>query len=307
MQLIPIENVNAIELFKDSASLELLLAELKKTATDFEPDTSTPDGRKEIASQAYKVSQSKTVMEKAGKALTEDWTRQKKVVDIGRRRVREFCDQLRDEIRQPLTEYEAQEKIEAEAAALKAKIEADEIAAHSENDLIDREAKMLAFEAKQEAERIEAERIEAEKVETEAREKREEQIRKDAERDAAEAIEREKKAREDAEKRVKEQAEQAERDRIEAAERAEREKLEAIEREKQNARELAERKERERLQMIEDNERELQARAANIENRQNINGQIVAALVKGGVSNTAARKVVSLVVKGDVPAMSIRY
>ena len=300
MQLIPIENVNAIELFKDSASLEKLLAEIKKTATDFVPDTSTPVGRKEIASQAYKVSQSKTVMENAGKALTEGWVKQKKVVDAGRRRVREFCDELRDEIRQPLTEFEAQEKIEAEAAALKAKIEADEIAAHSENNLIDRENRMAAFEAKEKAKRIEAERIEADKIETEAREKREKEIRIKAAEDAERRAEQAEQDRIDAEAR-------AEHNRIEAEKRAEQEKKDAIAREQLRAKNEAEQKERDRLRGIEDERIETQRRAANHENRRKINGQIIAALVEGGVSKTAATKVVSLVGKGEVPAMSIRY
>ena len=59
MQLIPIENVNAIELFSNEKSIQAVLDEIKEAATDFEPDVSTPDGRKEIAAQAYKVSISK--------------------------------------------------------------------------------------------------------------------------------------------------------------------------------------------------------------------------------------------------------
>ena len=300
MQLIPIENVNAIELFKDSKSLELLLNEIKKAATDFVPDVTTAEGRKEIASRAYKVSQSKTVIEKAGKGLTEDWARKKRVVDSGRKIAREFCDNLRDEIRLPLTEFEAEEKRLAEVAANEALMLADETAAHSENDLIDREAKVAAFEAKLEAERIESERVENERVETEAREAREEQIRKDAAKDAELRAEQEKKDR-------IEDAKRATRERIAAAKKANQDKKDAIAQEKQLAKDEADRVERDRLRLIEDERIETQARAANKENRRKVNRAIVTALVEGGVSKTAATKVVTLVAKGDVPAMSIRY
>jgi len=45
-QLIPLENVNAIELFSDQKSIQAMLDEIKSQATDFKPDVSTPDGRK---------------------------------------------------------------------------------------------------------------------------------------------------------------------------------------------------------------------------------------------------------------------
>jgi hypothetical protein len=307
MQLIPIENVNAIELFKSEKTLGSLLAEIKKTATDFDPDTSTPDGRKEIASQAYKVSQSKTVIDAAGKELTAEWLRKKKEVDAGRKLARDFCDNLRDEIRQPLTEYENEEKRLAEIAAQKAEDEAAELEAYAENELFNREAKMAAWETEQQA--IADERAQKEADEQAEKQRLEllEQVRKDAEeraqREAAEALEQERQKVAEAEQRGHEQAEQAERDRIQA----EADKQAAIEREQQRAKDEADRLERERLRRIEDNEREAQARAADTENRRNINRAIVTALVDGGVTQKAAKQVVVLVASGKVPSMAIRY
>jgi colicin import membrane protein len=310
-QLIPIETVNAIELFTNEVTIQAMLDEIKAQATDFKPDTSTPDGRKEIASQAHKVSRSKVVIDNAGKELTSEWARKKKVVDHGRKLARDFCDTLRDDIRQPLTDYETKEAKLAEAAAEKAKMEAAELEAYAENDLFDREAKVRETEARIEAERVERERIETEEREAKEREAHDEQVRKDAEeratREAAEAIERETKRAEkadqdriDAEQRALDAADRA----AEAADAAQKA---AVERAERIAKEEADTKERDRLRLIADNEREAQCRATDKENRRKINNLIVNALVAGGVSKTAAVKTVTLIASGKVPAVSIRY
>ena len=318
MQLIPIENVNAIELFSNEKSIQAVLDEIKEAATDFEPDVSTPDGRKEIAAQAYKVSRSKTVIDNAGKELTQEWAKKKKLVDAGRRLARDFCDDLRDEIKAPLVAYEAEEYRLIQAAAQKAEMEADEIDAYAQNDLIDREAKMAAWEAEQEAlEAAKAEKERAEKAAAEraaAAKKMREEAEAKAKREAEAAIEAERQKAIEAERIAREQAEQAERDRIAAEEReqarikqAEADKQAAIEQEQQRAKDEADRLERDRLRLIADNEREAQARAADTENRRKINNSIVDALVAGGVSQKASKAVVMLVASGKVPAMAIRY
>ena len=310
-QLIPIESVNAIELFSDEKTIQAMLDEIEKQAKDFEPDPTTPTGRKEIASQAHKVSRSKVVIDAAGKELTTEWAKKKKVVDAGRRLARDFCDDLRDEIRKPLTEYEAEEERRAQAAARKAELEACELEAYAENDLFDREAKVRETELKLAAEQCERDRIEAERKAEEDWLAVQEQIRKDAteaaKREAAEAIKRAAEEKEQAEARAKEQAEQAERDKTEAAERAEREKKEAIAQEQAHAKAAAEAKERERLRLIEDNEREAQRRAADKENRRAVNNEILTALVAGGVPEKVATTVIVLIASGNIPAMSIRY
>ena len=317
-QLIPLENVNAIELFSDQKSIQAMLDEIKSQATDFKPDVSTPDGRKEIAAQAYKVSRSKTVIDNAGKELTAEWAKKKKVVDAGRRLARDFCDVLRDDIRQPLTDYEAEEARKAEAAAEKAKMEAAELEAYAENELFDRESKVRAFEAAQEAQRLEDERIESERIAEENRKAEDERIRSEAEEkakmEAAEELEQERENTARLEQEAEDAKEQAEANRLQAEEnerariaQAETDKQAAIEQEQQRAKDEADRIERNRLRLIEDEKREVQARAADVENRRKVNRSIVDALVAGGISKSAAQKVVTLVAKGATPAMSIRY
>ena len=89
-ELLPLESVNALELFSSLPTLSAFLDEIEKEATDFEPDTETCTVRKQIASQARKVSSSKVILDKAGKGLTDDWWNKKKAVDGFRKTSREF-------------------------------------------------------------------------------------------------------------------------------------------------------------------------------------------------------------------------
>jgi len=324
-QLIPIENVNAIELFKSEKTLTELLGEIKKTATDFKPDTSTEKGRKEIASQAYKVSQSKTVIDAAGKDLTAEWLRKKKEVDAGRKTARDFCDNLRDEIRQPLTEWEDEEKKLAVIAAQKAETEADELEAYAENDLFDRERRLLAAEAeiaaKEEAARMAQEEQDAEdrRIATEKRLKAEADER--AKREAEESIERERQKVIEAERATREQAKHAERDRIAAQEREQA----RIEADKQREIEAARQAERDKLQAIKDTEIRIEhdrieaERIAGIERQKEerkanqkrhvsrVNKSVVDSLIANGIAKATANKVVELVACEAIDNIRIEY
>lgn len=129
--LIVIDKVDPVEVFTNGG-IEPVLDEIRNKATDFDPDTSTDEGRKEIASMAYKVSRSKTLLDDLGKALVADWKAKVKKVDGARKQIRDNLDALKTEVRQPLTEWEAEqerirlEKIEAEekrVAGIREKIE----------------------------------------------------------------------------------------------------------------------------------------------------------------------------------------
>jgi len=325
MQLIPIENVNAIELFKSEKTLAELLGEIKKTATDFKPDTSTEKGRKEIASQAYKVSQSKTVIDAAGKDLTAEWLRQKQEVDAGRKTARDFCDNWRDEIRQPLTELETEEKERAAAAAFKAEVAADELEAHDRNDLFDREQKVLAAEAaiaaKEEATRIAQEQQDAEDRRTATEKRLKAEADERAKREAEESIERERQKVIEAERVAREQAEQAERDRIaaEAERKAEQERARLAEIE------AAKQSERDRLQAIKDTEDRIERerieseRLAGIERQKEerkanqkrhvskVNKSVVDSLIANGIAKSVANRVVELVACEAIDNIRIEY
>ncbi len=303
-ELIPLEKVNAVELYTDEKKLQMLLNNIKKQSTNFIPDVSTPAGRAEITSWAYKVTQSKGVIDTALKAETDEWTRMKKIVDACRKKSRDFCDQLRDKIKEPLEAWKVEEarKTEelAKAATLKAQVQADELEAYVEYDLWKRERKVRETEKRLEAEEAERNRIRAAETAESERKANEERIRLEAEenatREAQEAIDE-----------AERQAAESERLRIESEEKAKKDKKEAIENEQRLAREETDRVERKRLRLIEDEKREAQERAADVKNRRKINNAIVVALVSGGVGERIAKKVVTLVAGGKIPSISIRY
>lgn len=306
--LIPIEDVNAIELFT-GGKLDGLLKQIEAEVQDAPTDTSTDRARKEIASTAYKVARSKTVIDEAGKALTDDWRKKVDEVNAGRRHARQYLDELKDRVRQPLTEWEEEQKrIEAEEK-LKAEIEAAHDEALEMDALLEREKELARREA--EIARQEAERQERERKEREAAERKawEEKAQRDAEerarKEAAEALKREQEARERAEREAKEAAERAERDRIAAEERAKREAEEAAERERQRAEREAAEREAARQAAEEQKRREEEARRADKANRDRVIAAAVAALKEEGVKH--AEEVIRLIASGSVPNVSIRF
>lgn len=184
-----------------------------------ETDISTPAGRKAIGSLAYKIARSKTALDEMGKTLVSQIKAQANLIDADRRTIRERLDELQDEVRKPLTDWENAEKdrVESHEAALTAIVEwadygdletADslrkrldfllnypprawqEFAARAEKTLkaeIDQARERLAAAEKREAEAAEAERLRREQAEREQRERDERIAREAAERARVEA------------------------------------------------------------------------------------------------------------------------
>lgn len=297
--------------------LEKFLEQIRESVKEV-PDLSTAKGRARIASLAAQVSRSKTAVEKPGRDYLRHLKEAVKPAEAELRRFVSACDEMRDEVRRPLTEWEAeQERIKAEEAMnamhvealemnikfdqeLAAKFEADHEMALLMNDAFDREAKAKAEEA--ERQRIAHE----EELKRQAEEK--------AKREAEEKIERERaeSARREAELKFK--AEQAERDRIAAEQKAEAEKKEAAdraEREKQEAiaaeQRKAEAKEAARLAEEKRIADEAAARAADVEHRRAINASAVQALIEQGIPEDWAKACVVAIARGKVPATTINY
>ncbi|MBH1623850.1 hypothetical protein I5U15_14995 [Stenotrophomonas maltophilia] len=308
--LIPLESVNAVEVFT-GGGLDDLLARIRAEAVTLVPNVKTVAGRKEIASIAYKVSRSKTAIDDAGKALVADLKKQTGDIDSARKKARDTLDALRDEVRKPLTDWEAEqerierERVEAEERARAAAEEARlaELARKEEEIRAREEAVRAAEEA--ERQRVAAEQAERERVEREARLQAE--AAENAKREAAAAVERaEREAREATERAAREAAE-AEKRAKDAAERAEREKAEAVAAAERRAHEEAERAERERQAQADAQRKADEARAADIEHRRSINRAAVAALVALGIEDEIAAAVITAIVQGKVPAVAIRY
>lgn len=94
--------------------VDKIIAEIKEKANNFVPDMTTKQGREEIASFAYKIAKTKTILDKAGKSLTDKWREKTNLVNIERKKAREELDILKEKIRKPLTEWENKEKIRIE-------------------------------------------------------------------------------------------------------------------------------------------------------------------------------------------------
>ena len=115
LTLITEGGTDIVAMFKDGgAKIDPILARIEAEVRQHAPDLTTDKGRKAIASLAYKVSQSKTALDNAGKKLTEDQKRATDAVDAARKKIRDRLDALRDEARKPLTDWEAAEEARAE-------------------------------------------------------------------------------------------------------------------------------------------------------------------------------------------------
>jgi hypothetical protein len=310
MELIPVDTLMPLEVFTEGG-IDLLLKDIEDKVAGHEPVLETAKGRKEIASLAYKVSQSKTLLDKFGKDLVTEWKTKAKTVDASRKIAREFLDSLRDRVRQPLTEWEEAEAARLEAERLAKELAEAEETAHAEHALWLRQKEIEAKEAelaRQEEERRQAEeaaRLEKERLEREEQMKQEaaEAARKQAGEEAqAKVLEAERKERE-----AKEATARAERERIAAEERAKVEKEMAVKEEQRKAKEEAERVERERLAAVAKQKAEDDKRAANRKHQANINSEAVAAFVKNGLSKEQAKEVVTLIAKGLIDHIRIAY
>ncbi|MBI0276883.1 hypothetical protein I6H07_13960 [Hafnia alvei] len=335
--LVVIEKTNALAVFTSQEQLDPLIEAIEKEARSLVPDLSTKKGRDAIASMAHKVARSKTYIDNAGKDLVAELKALPKQIDESRRLVRERLDALKDEVRRPLTEWEAeQERIKAEEAMN---------AMHEEalvmNENIDLQ-RAIQYESDHEMallmnEKIDREREEARQKAEQAKREHEERIKREAEekarREADEAAKREIEAAAAREREATLAKERAERERIESEQRAEREKQEALakaERERIAAEEKAKREKEEAIQReraaaqsreqarlaeekrIKDEEAR---RAANIAHQKKINNAAMTILMSTGLSEAAARECVCAIVKnqkalsasGQRPPISINY
>lgn len=297
--------------------LEKFLDQIRAEVNEV-PDLSTAKGRARVASLSALVSRSKTAIEKPGRDYLRHLKEAVKPAEAELRRFVTACDELRDEVRRPLTEWEAeQERIAAENQMNAWHEEALEINADFDRQFaarIESDHEMaLMMNEKHDREREEA-RAEAERKriahEEELKRQAAEQARRDAE--AAAQRDREEAARREAE--LKAAAERAERERIETQQRAEREKKEAAERAERDKQEAiaAERRRQEEAEAARQAEAKRIAdeeakRAADKEHRRVINLQAKADLIAHGIPDDIAELCIKAIVTGNVRNISIKY
>lgn len=270
----------ALQVFQAANGLDPYLQKIRAEIDSFTPDVTTKKGRDQIASIAHKVARSKTALDNVGKELVADLKEIPKKIDAERKRMRDLLDAWKDEVRRPLTDWEAAESarvaghketlawlasfvdqradLTAEQLQLQlSEIEAFEIsaaleefetdAARSKDKAITALREQLARRTAHEEQLAEIARFNAEKAEREQKEREERIARQAAERAIREAEQRAQAERDAAAKREADAKAAAERRELEIrlqAERAERERMEAQQRAEQAERNAAAQAER---------------------------------------------------------------
>ena len=320
-ELVSIPPENALAVFTTAGSIDPILARIRQEIDAFRGDVSTAGGRKAIASMAHKVSQSKALLEKVGKDLADRQKEIPKKIDATRRHITQTLEKWRDEVRQPLTDWETREndRVSAHQAAIDHLLMLSEATtaspgsvlreqlAHVQSVVIDDSCEEFAAEyakaAAAAAKHLVAVIAERDRIEAEQAELLELRARQ-AKADAAEREERIRK--EAAEAAVREAVAKAEAERIAAQQREE-----ALHRQVREAEQRAiERIERAKKEQAEAERRETEAKAAreaDDKHRQAINGQIISAFAANGIQTGIAEVIISLIASGEVPHVTINY
>ncbi|MGJ7306850.1 cell envelope biogenesis protein TolA [Morganella morganii] len=310
-ELVVIEPATALDLFTAPDKVQVLLSGIREKALAeqalLDTDLSKAKNRDAIKSLAYKVTQSKTYIDKAGKAVVDELKELPKKVDASRKQCRDELDALSEEIRKPVTAWEDAEKARVATEELVKQIERDHEEALQMNELHDlrkaeEERKRIEHENEIKRQAAEQARIEAEQKAQRDREAAE--LKAKQEREAAELKARQEvEAAAKREREAREAQERAEREKQEAIAKAEREKLAAVEAERRKAEEA----ERARLAEIERQKQEELKRQANKEHQRKFNREALQALTAAGFDDETATKFLEMVIKGEVPHLSMNY
>ncbi len=310
-ELVAIEPATALDLFTAPDKVQVLLSGIREKALAeqalLDTDLSKAKNRDAIKSLAYKVTQSKTYIDKAGKVVVDELKELPKKVDASRKQCRDELDALSEEIRKPVTAWEDAEKARVAAEELARQIERDHEEALQMNELYDlrkseEERKRIEHENEIKRQAAEQARIEAEQKAQRDREAAE--LKAKQEREAAELKARQEvEAAAKREREAREAQERAEREKQEAIAKAEREKLAAVEAERRKAEEA----ERARLAEIERQKQEELKRQANKEHQRKFNREALQALTEAGFDDETATKFLEMVIKGEVPHLSMNY
>lgn len=310
-ELVVIEPATALDLFTAPDKVQVLLSGIREKALAeqalLDTDLSKAKNRDAIKSLAYKVTQSKTYIDKAGKAVVDELKELPKKVDASRNQCRDELDTLSEEIRQPVTAWEDAEKARVAAEELVKQIERDHEEALQMNELHDlrkaeEERKRIEHENEIKRQAAEQARIEAEQKAQRDREAAELKAKQECE--AAELKARQEvEAAAKREREAREAQERAEREKQEAIAKAEREKLAAVEAERRKAEEA----ERTRLAEIERQKQEELKRQADTAHRAKVNNQAMQDLIAAGIPEDCAKACIIAIAKGSVSSVKINY
>lgn len=313
--LVVVENLELVPFFTKGDQIEDILGRLTDEAKSYVAgDLSVKKNRDAVKAMVTKFTKSKTYLEGKGKELAAEYKAIPKAIDANRKLVKDTITDLQELVRQPLTDWENEQKA-IEAAKL-AEIEAAELAKQKDAD---HEMALLLDDKFESDKKAELERIEQERIAYEAElaanaaaeatrltEAKAEAEKHRVEAEKAEAIRNEQRAilekeqAEQREKQLKINAENAEKQRIIDAENAEKKRLAGIELAKQQ--QIAQQK-AEEARLAE----EQKARDNDKENKRMVNQAVVAALLAIGLNEDQSKAVVTAIIKGQIPNVKLTY
>lgn len=337
-----IASMGASELYQEGV-VDIFLDVIKKQALSEVPiKVDTKADRQHIISMAAKIAKTKVHIDSLGKELVSDWKRKSKLIDTDRKRYREGLDALRDQVRQPVTDWEKAE--EQRIYNIKTAIQNDvgdyyrlpalqvrfnftltskhlrDILSQVRDSVIDSQYAEFEKEAHQEKATTITELIS--------------EIAKAAESEEQEALiakelkESQEKAQKEREEKIANEAILQEQARMESERQAEALKLrqaqETIKRaadllEYEKARLQEDKKEQEEKNRIflaeqdkqryveAEERREIKARELDVEHRNKFNNGAYAAFIEGGLEPSVAKLAVDLIIKKLIPNVTLNY
>lgn len=280
-------------LFVDENKTNALIQQITRIAKEQAScvDLDNQKELKKLSSVSREVASLKVKIDDFGKSLVEDAKKKIKVVDNNRKLVRDELDALRDEIRQPLTDFE-----NAEKTRIQAKDDAVKLC-RSDKELITPTLQQLQDFL------VQVENLNADDYGDFA-----EQIaveRKTAIERLNLRIEQARQAEENA--RIAEQAKQAEEEKRREEEKqryAEEQARRAVEQERQRQAEEERKKQAEQARIVAEEER----RSKDTEHRRLVNNQAKDALIaECGLDEETAKKVIVAVSQGKIAHIFIKY
>jgi colicin import membrane protein len=297
--LVVIEKLNAVEVFSEGG-IKPVIAAIRASVEPEVYDLTTDKGRKLVASNAHLVAKSKTALDGLGKSLADKLNAQLKPINAERKLAREMLEDLRDEIRKPLTLWEGEQAAiakkeleEKDAKLLAVQVEADHEIALLLDDKYTRDAadEKAAKDAAEAASKLAA---------TEERKKQDEAIAKQSAQRARQAAKDKITAANNAviaaEDRAKAERLKAEQDAEAAARRASDDKALAIETERKR---VAAEREAEKAAAV--------AREADKKHHASINNAALNDFVAGGMDVKQAKLAVQLIASRLIAHVTITY
>lgn len=105
-----IERETALSVLTDPERADEFVKRVRDAVAGQPADIATAKGRKDIASRAFKVAQTKAALDKARLDLTAEWRKNTELANAAGKRITVQLEELKAEVRAPLTEWETAEE-----------------------------------------------------------------------------------------------------------------------------------------------------------------------------------------------------